>query len=342
MTSTVRVLADLVHGRVEGDSDVQITAARPLTEAAAGHITFIENGKHAAGLTTTPAAAFVVPDGMAAQGRTVIHVPDPLGAFITIVRHLQGREQPRPHGVDAKAAVHASATIGADASIFPYAVIGANSIVGARCRIHSGVVVGEDCRIGDDVILYPNCVLYDGIVVGHRVIVHANAVVGADGFGYRTQNGKHVKVPQLGHVEIGDDVEIGACATIDRGAFQATRVGAGTKIDNLVQVAHNCQIGAHNLLMSQVGIAGSTTTGSYVVMAGQVGVADHMHIGDGVIIGAKAGVMRDIESGQRVIGAPARSEKDFKRMVIAMEKLPDVCRDVRKIKKQLGMDEEAA
>lgn len=342
MSSTVRQLAELVHGRVEGDGDVQITAARPLTEAGAGHITFIENNKHAANLTTTPAAAIVVPDNLPAQGRTVIHVADPLTAFIAIVRHLHARELPKPHGIDPKAAVHATATVGPDVSVFPYAVIGANSTVGARCRIHSGVVIGDDCRIGDDVTLYPNCVIYDGVVIGHRVIVHGNAVIGADGFGYRMHNGRHVKVPQLGNVEVGDDVEIGACATIDRGAFQATRVGAGTKIDNLVQVAHNCQIGEHNLLMSQVGIAGSSTTGNYVVMAGQVGIADHVHIGDGVMIGAQSGVMRGIESGQRVIGAPARNEKDFKRMIIAMEKLPDVCRDVRKIKKQLGIVDDAA
>src|SRR5204862_5130966 len=152
-----------------------------------------------------------------------------------------------------------------------------------------GAVVGRDCRLGDDVTLYPNAVLYDGTVLGDRVIVHGNAVLGADGFGYRFHDGRHVKVPQLGHVEVGDDVEIGACTTIDRGTFQATRIGAGTKIDNLVQVGHNCQIGQHNILVSQVGIAGSTTTGNYVVMAGQVGVADHLHIGDGASLGAQSG-----------------------------------------------------
>src|SRR5205807_3439123 len=163
---------------------------------------------------------------------------------------------------------------------FPFAAVGEGTVVGARCRLHSGAVVGRHCRLGDDVVLYPNAVLYDGTVLGSRVIIHANAVIGADGFGYRLQNGRHVKVPQLGHVELGDDVEIGACTTIDRGTFQATRIGAGTKIDNLVQIGHNCKIGRHNLLVSQMGIAGSSTTGDYVVMAGQVGIADHIHIGD--------------------------------------------------------------
>src|SRR5262249_14725585 len=152
-------------------------------------------------------------------------------AFVAIVRHLHGRAEPPPHGIDPKAAIHPTAQIGADASIFPFAAVGEGSVVGARCCIHTGAVVGRYCRLGDDVILYPNVVLYDGTVLGHRVMIHANAVVGADGFGYRPHDGRHVKVPQLGHVEIADDVEIGACTTIDRGTFQATRVGEGTKID---------------------------------------------------------------------------------------------------------------
>ena len=151
-------------------------------------------------------------------------------------------------------------------------MVGEGSVLGARCRLHSGVVVGRNCRLGDDVVLHPHVVLYDGTILGNRVIVHANAVLGADGFGYRFQGGRHVKMPQFGSVEIGDDVEIGAGTTIDRGTFQATRIGAGTKIDNLVQIGHNCQIGKHNLFVSQVGIAGSCSTGDYVVMAGQVGV----------------------------------------------------------------------
>ena len=172
------------------------------------------------------------------------------------------------------------------------------------------MAIGEDCKLGDDVVLHPHAVLYDGTVLGNRVIVHANAVLGADGFGYRTQNGRHVKVPQLGSVELGADVEIGACTTIDRGTFQATRIGEGTKIDNLVQIGHNCQIGKHNLLVSQVGIAGSTSTGNYVVMAGQVGVVDHLHIGDGAIIGAQSGVNRNVPAGQPLarLSRPAPKE----------------------------------
>jgi UDP-3-O-[3-hydroxymyristoyl] glucosamine N-acyltransferase len=213
-------------------------------------------------------------------------------------------------------------------------------VVGARCRLHSGAVVGRHCRLGDDVTLYPNAVLYDGTVLGDRVMVHANAVLGADGFGYRLQGGRHVKVPQLGHVEVGADAEVGACTTIDRGTFQATRVGEGTKIDNLVQIGHNCQIGRHNLFVSQLGIAGSSSTGEYVVIAGQVGIVDHCHIGDRAVIGAKAGVTKDVPAGQRMLGAPATPERDQKRILMSLEKLPEIRRDLRKIKQHLGLKDD--
>jgi UDP-3-O-[3-hydroxymyristoyl] glucosamine N-acyltransferase len=190
------------------------------------------------------------------------------------------------------------------------------------------------------VTLYPGAVLYDGTVLGDRVVVHAHAVLGADGFGYRFQDGRHVKVPQLGHVEVGDDVEIGAGTTIDRGTFQATRIGAGTKIDNLVQIGHNCRIGRHNVLVSQVGIAGSCTSGDYVVLAGQVGVADHIHLGDRAVIGARAGVTKDVPAGQRMLGAPATPEREQKRIMMTLEKLPELRRDLRRVMQHLGLDED--
>src|SRR5207248_330249 len=206
--------------------------------------------------------------------------------------------------------------------------------------LHAGVVVGADCLLGDDVVLYPNAVLYDGTIVGDRVIVHANAVLGADGFGYRFQNGRHVKVPQLGHVEIGSDVEIGACTTIDRGTFQATKIGAGTKIDNLVQIGHNCRIGQHNLLVSQMGIAGSSSTGDYVVVAGQVGIVSHVNIGDRVVIGGQAGVTKDVADGQRILGSPATPEREQKKILMSLEKLPEIRRELRRIKQHVGLEDQ--
>jgi len=337
---SLRQLAELVQGKVVGDPETVIASAKPVGDAQPGDITFIENDKYASHLHGCRASAAVVPASVSANGLAVIQVADPLAAFVTIVQHLQGRSAPVIHGIDPKASVHTTAKIGPDASIYPFAVIEEGTVIGVRCRIHSGVVIGRNCRIGDDVTLYPNCVLYENTILGDRVIVHGCAVIGADGFGYRFHEGRHVKVPQLGHVEIGDDVEIGACTTIDRGTFGATRIGAGTKIDNLVMIGHNCQVGKHNLLCGQVGFAGSCSTGDYVVAAGQVGLADHLHIGAGAVLGAQCGLHKDVPPGQRVIGSPALPEHDQKRIFASMARLPDMRRDLRKVKQHLGIKDD--
>jgi UDP-3-O-[3-hydroxymyristoyl] glucosamine N-acyltransferase len=335
VTATVRELAELVQGHLSGEGDALISDARSLTEAGAGHITFVENDKQARHLPACRAAAVVVPEDLPTNGRTVIRVADPLVAFIAIVERLRGKSEPPPLGIDPRAAVHPSAVIGPGASIHPFASVGEGAVVGARCRLYPGAVVGRHCRLGDDVILYPHAVLYDDCVLGNRVIVHAHAVLGADGFGYRQHGGRHVKVPQLGRVEVDDDVEIGAGTTIDRGTFEATRVGQGTKIDNLVMIGHNCRIGPHNLIVSQVGIAGSCSTGSHVVLAGQVGIADHVHIGDGVILGARSGVGSDLAAGARYLGTPAVPEREQKRIIVSLAKLPEMRRDLQRIKSHL-------
>jgi len=340
VSATLRQLADLVQGVLSGDPDLPIAHARTLTEAQPGDITFLENDKHIQELAKCQASAAVVPASVWISGRPIIQVQDPLAAFIAIVRHLHARPDEPVHGIDPRAAIHVTASIGAGSNIHPFVTIGARSVLGARCRIYPGCCIGRYCRLGDDVTLYPNAVLYDGTILGDRVTIHANAVLGADGFGYRLHNGKHVKVPQLGHVEIGDDVEVGACTTIDRGTFQATRVGEGTKIDNLVQIGHNCQIGRHNLFVSQMGIAGSSTTGDHVVVAGQVGIADHVHIGDRAVLGAKAGVPQDVPAGECVLGAPARPARDQKRILLTLDKLPEMRRDLQRIKQHLGFDDE--
>ncbi|HWY85921.1 MAG TPA: UDP-3-O-(3-hydroxymyristoyl)glucosamine N-acyltransferase [Gemmataceae bacterium] len=340
MNVTINQLAELVRGQVQGDGELVITTARPLGEAGAGDITYIDGDKHLTQLHASPAAAAVAPATIPLNGKTLIQVSDPLGAFVAIVRHLHGRAELPAHGIDPRAYVHPSVTMGADSSVHPFACLGAGSVIGDRCRIHSGVAIGRDCRIGNDVTIYPNAVLYDGTRIGDRAVIHANAVLGADGFGYRFQDGQHVKVPQQGLVDIGADVEIGACTTIDRGTFGATTIGAGTKIDNLVQVGHNCHVGQHNIFVSQLGMAGSCSTGDYVVIAGQVGVADHVHIGTGAVVGAKAGVVKDIPAGQRALGAPATPERDQKRILMSMEHLPAMRKDIRKIKQHLGMADE--
>lgn len=337
MGVTVRELADWVRGEVLGDPELAITNARTLTEAGPGDITFVESEKNLAAWQTSRASAAVVPASLPVSGRPVIRVADPLMAFADIVRHMRGRPAEPPGAVHPTAYVHPTATVAPGVSVGPFAVIGEGSQIGENSTIGAGAVVGRFCKFGRDVTVHPRVVVYDDCVFGDRVTVHGGSVIGADGFGYRTHEGQHIKVPQLGWVELEDDVEIGACSTVDRGTFGPTRIGAGTKIDNLVMIGHNCQIGKHNVLCGQVGIAGSCTTGDHVVMAGQVGLADHVTIGSRVMIGAKSGVASEIPSDSNVLGAPAVPLQQQKRLLISLAKLPEIRDDVKQIKKHLGL-----
>jgi UDP-3-O-[3-hydroxymyristoyl] glucosamine N-acyltransferase len=337
MPSTVHELAALVGGDVHGDGSITILAARAFNEAETGHVTFAENEKHLGELHTCRASAAVVPVTAASNGKALIRVADPRSAFIAIARHLHGRAEPPPHGIDPKAHIDPTVQLGADVSVHAFAVIGAGCVIGARCRVHSGAVVGRDCRLGDDVTLFPHVILYDDTVIGNRVIVHANAVIGADGFGYQFRNGRYDKIPQLGHVEIADDVEIGAGATVDRGTFGPTRVGEGTKIDNLVMVGHNCRIGRHNVLVGQSGFAGSCDTGDYVVVAGQAGIVDHVTIGAGAILSAQAGVTKDVAPQERMLGSPAQPEYVQKRNLASLASVPEMRKRLRAVEKRLGI-----
>ena len=339
MTVTVRQLAEWVQGEVLGDGELPIANARTLADAQPGDITFVEHEKHLHAWHASRASAAIVPGGVAVNGRPIIRVADPLMAFARVVQQLRGRPLAAEASISPAAHVHPTARLGPGVTVGPFAVVGEGTEVGANTVLHPGAVVGRFCKIGQGVTLHPHAVLYDDCVLGNRVTVHASAVIGADGFGYRTQDGRHVKVPQLGWVELEDDVEVGASSTIDRGTFGATRVRAGTKIDNLVMVGHNCQIGRHNLLCSQVGIAGSCTTGDYVVMAGQVGVADHVNIGDQVVVGAKSGVSGHIPAKSQVLGYPATAHMEQVRIWSCFSVLPEIRKDVTRIKKHLGLED---
>jgi UDP-3-O-[3-hydroxymyristoyl] glucosamine N-acyltransferase len=259
-----------------------------------------------------------------------------MGAFIDTLQLTRPQRARAKIGVSPLAVIAASAVIGPDCNIHPGAYIGEDAVIGAGCDIYPGVVISADCRLGDHCTVYPNAVLYPQIVVGNRVIIHASAVLGADGFGYRFQQGRYSKIPQLGNVEIHDDVEIGACTTIDRAMIGSTTIGEGTKLDNLVMIGHNCELGKHNAFASQVGFAGSVTTGDYVVCAGQVGIADHVHIGDKAVLGAKSGVHKDMEGGKTYLGAPATEEQDQFRILMALRKLPELRKQLRDLESQVA------
>jgi UDP-3-O-[3-hydroxymyristoyl] glucosamine N-acyltransferase len=328
-------LADLVNGEVVGDPQCAISGALPVADVGSTDITFLESDKFLTKVEASPAAAVVVPAGIHVPGKNLIRVADPLMAFIAIFQHFRPRRAAPEPRIHWQASVDPSAELGDNVAIDAFAVIGPGCVIGDGCRIHSGVTVGADCRIGRNVTLYPQVVLYANTIIGDRVIIHAHAVIGADGFGYRMQNGKHVKVPQLGWVEIGDDVEIGAGTTIDRGTFSATKIGAGTKIDNLVMIAHNCHVGKHNIFVSQMGMAGSSSTGEYVVVAGQVGVVEHVNIGDRCIIGGQAAVTKDVPADSRMLGSPATDAKEQMRILKSLQHLPEWRKELRDLQEKV-------
>lgn len=335
VAATVEKLASLVGGRVVGDGSLPIQAARPVAEAGPGDITFVEDDRYAKLLRASPAsAAFIGPHFRPPAGErppTVIEVADPRAAFIAVRSHLAAADRPRWTGIHPLAHVADSARLGVNVAIYPFAYVGEGAIVGDDCTLHPGAIVGECCRLGHNVVLHPHVVLYEGVTLGDRVEVHAGTVLGADGFGYRLVEGRHVKVPQTGTLEVGADVEIGANCTIDRGTFGATTIGEGSKIDNLVMVGHNNQIGRHNLLCGQVGIAGSCKTGDHVVMAGQAGIKDHVAIGENAIVGAQAGVHHDIPAAQQVLGSPAMPLRDQRRLFALIARLPEMQRTLREL-----------
>jgi UDP-3-O-[3-hydroxymyristoyl] glucosamine N-acyltransferase len=339
VVATVEQLAALIHGRLVGDGTIAIRSARPVGEAGPGDITFIENERYAKYLRTSPASAAIVGPHFqraeAASALATIEVDDPIQAFLAVRTHLLGAQRPRWVGIHPQSVVAASAKIGANVAIYPFVYVGEDTVIEDGATLLPGVVIGDGCRIGPDCLLHPNAVLYNDVSLGARVEIHSGTVLGGDGFGYRLIDGRHVKVPQTGRVEIGDDVEIGANCTVDRATFEVTRIGEGSKIDNLVMIGHNNQIGRHNLLCGQVGIAGSCKTGDYVVMAGQAGIKDNTEIGDRVVIGAQAGVHRNVPTGHQVLGSPAVPVREQRRIFQMIARLPEMHRQLRELTGQI-------
>ncbi len=334
MTFTAGQIAEKLGGEVVGDRSIQLTGLAPADRARAGELTFAENAAYFAAAEQSQAAAILVAEPFVSSGKVLIRVPN---ARIALARLLPVFFPPEEHprGIHPSSVIADSAKIDPTAHIGPNCVVGARVRLGARSVLMSGNDVRADCQLGDDVCLFPNVVLYRQTQIGHGVAIHAGTVIGSDGFGYVLDEGRHRKVLQLGNVIIHDDVEIGANAAVDRGTLGPTVIGQGTKIDNLVHIAHNVTIGRHCLIMGQVGFGGSTRLGDYVVVASQSGISDHLKLGNQVMIGAKSGVMRDIEDGGRVLGMPAAPDRQAKRQMIAMQHLPDMLRRVRDLEKQV-------
>lgn len=331
MQATVRELATLVQGELVGDESVLIHGASPLDQAQPGEITMVDKVERAPLLVDSRASAALVPVGVTSDRQPVIQVRDIHKAFAAIVSLFRPPRSPQRVGISPLAVISPKAKLGKDVDVYPFCTIGDDVEIGEGSTVHAGVHIMAGVRIGSQVTIYPNAVIYENTIVGERCVIHAGAVLGAYGFGYGLAEGRHRLSAQLGNVILGDDVEIGANSTVDRGTYGSTIVGEGTKIDNQVMVAHNCRIGKHNLLCAQVGIAGSTTTGDYVVMAGQAGVRDHVHIGAQAVLGAMAGVINDIPDGARVVGIPATPEREQMIKQAALAKLPEMRRQLRQL-----------
>ena len=336
MPTMLQDLAQLVQGELHGDPHLVISDAATIANANSQDITLAENDRFIDQLAHSSAAAVVIPNTVDPPSIPCIRVSDVLAAFGVIVRHLRKPVESKNVGISPEAQISDSARISDNVNIFPGAFIGDDVEIGSRSVIHSGVRILDGTKLGEEVIIYPNAVLYENTIVHDRVVIQGGAVIGGFGFGYQTVEGRHELSAQLGYVEIESDVDIGAGTTIDRGTYDATVIGEGTKIDNQVMIAHNCRIGRHNLICSQVGIAGSVVTGDYAVFAGQVGVKDHVRIGSQTTFYAKAGVMTDVPDNEVFAGIPALPFKIQSRVLVALPRLPELRRQIRKIEHSLA------
>ncbi|RMD60329.1 MAG: UDP-3-O-(3-hydroxymyristoyl)glucosamine N-acyltransferase [Nitrospirae bacterium] len=332
-------IAHLLGGVLIGDGDIEIKGVRGIEDAQEGDITLFTGGRYREALLNTKASAVITKERIKELEIPLIVVKNPYRAFAEVLKLFEEKFQ-HIRGVSQKAFVSSSAEIEEDVTIYPGAHIGPKSRISRGVIIYAGVYIGEKTSIGEESIIYPNVTIREKVEIGKRVIIHPGAVIGADGFGYLYENGVHHKIPQIGGVIIGDDVEIGANTTIDRATTGYTIIGDGTKIDNLVQIAHNVKIGKNCIIVSQTGISGSCVIGDNVTLAGQVGISDHVEIVDGVIIGAKSGVSSSIKKPGAYSGIAAIPHKRWLRCQAIYSKLPELLNRIREIEKQLQKQQE--
>ena len=329
----LKELALLVRGELKGNPDTEILGVAGIRDVKEGEITFLSDGKLLEECARSKASCVLVKDIIPDMDKPQIVVKNPQYAFAQLLGHFFPR-QPLAMGISSLAFISPLAMVGKDVSIHPFAYISDNVTVGKDTIIYPGVFIGEGTVIGDGCTLYANVTIREKVTVGNRAIIHSGSVIGSDGFGYVWEEGRHYKIPQVGGVIIGDDVEIGANVTIDRATTGNTLIGKGTKIDNLVQIAHNVTIGEHSIIVAQVGIAGSSEIGNFVTLAGQVGVRDHVKIADGCIIGAQAGVLGNLSKGIYV-GSPAMPHRDFLKSTALFARLPELNKRIKELEEKI-------
>ena len=328
-------IAKLIGGVVVGDSATRITGVCGIREAKTGDLTFVANSKYLQLLESTQASAAITSREVRSAPIPIIQTENPSLAFAKLASLLSPDAQRHPRGVSPKAAIAKGVKLGRGVAIQPFAVVEEGARIGDRTVIYAGCYVGRNARVGNDCLIYPNVSIRERVEIGHRVIIHSGTVIGSDGFGFATVKGTHHKIPQVGSVVIEDDVEIGAGVTIDRARFGKTVVGKGTKIDNLVQIAHNVVLGSNCIVVAQTGISGSTTLGNNVVLAGQSGIVGHITIGDNVMVGAQSGVTKSIPPNSSVWGYPAKPLAKAKRVNAGLQRLPELYRRVETLEERL-------
>jgi UDP-3-O-[3-hydroxymyristoyl] glucosamine N-acyltransferase len=335
MQLTLKQIADHIGGRVIGDPDAQVSGLGSLDNAVEGEIIFLANPKHADKVRSSRATAVIMPAGANCYGKNVIETKNPNLAYAKVLT-LFHDQTTQIKGVMEGAFVSAEAALGRDVTIYPGVYIAAGVTIGDRVVLHPGVVIYEGASIGDDVTLHANVSIRERCRLGNRVIIHNGTVIGSDGFGYAPDGKKHFKIPQVGIVVIEDDVEIGANSTVDRATLDITRIGRGSKIDNLVQIGHNCTIGEDNVVVSQVGISGSTKTGRNVTIGGQAALAGQLEVGDNIILAGRAGVTNDMKEPGVFSGLPAIPHRDWLKSSIVFTKLPEMKNTVANLEKRIA------
>lgn len=336
MQKTLGEIAKIINGEVVGDADILITGISGIKEAKEGDITFLANPKYLAFVSQTRASAIITGRDTEIISKPVIRTENPSLAFTQVVSLLADSSPTvHPKGIHPTALLAKNVVLGKEVAIGPYVVIEDNTIIGDRTIIYAGCYLGRNCKIGNSTLIYPNVSLREDTEIGSRVIIHCGTVLGSDGFGFVTVDGRHHKISQRGSIVVHDDVEIGANVTVDRARFDKTVIGKGTKIDNLVHIAHNVVIGENCFIVAQVGISGSTTIGNNVILAGQVGVVGHISIGDNSIVMAQSGVSKSIPPETTVWGYPAKPADQAKRVNACVQNLPKLHRTVIELKKKI-------
>jgi len=328
-------IAARVGGEVVGNGELEITGVAKIEEAKEGEITFLANRKYAKFLEHTGASAIIVPEDISkVPGKSLLRTKNPYFTFLKTVTLFYPPKPLLEKGIHKTAIIGEGAKLGKDISIGPHVVIGKKCKIGDRTILMPGVVIGDNVTVGNDCLVHANVCLREKVVIGDRVILHNGVVVGSDGFGFALEEGKYYKIPQVGTVIIEDDVEIGANSTIDRATLGETRIKKGAKLDNLIQVGHNCIIGENTVIAAQTGLSGSTKIGKGVRVGGQVGFAGHMEIGDGAAVGAQAGVTKSIPPGVMVSGYPARPHREELRIEAVMQQLPQLFKETKDLEKR--------